>query len=277
MKIKFKFFDIQKLSIFKISLVIIMFILTIKIMYIFFMFLIFLLIINLIISYIYIKFKLNLEIYFLENELHIIKGKLVFKLKYSNIKMINITDNLFSSKNISLNYEPKRTEVSFFNTFHNIQYFSNMTNAIFLPNVVNYEEILDKLSKKININIKNKCIIQVSYSSTIKDYMGNINYIIYIFTVIFMLLSEYSLIWLIIMYIFINLPFLKNKKYFIDINDNILKVESKNNIYFFIDNFEVDGNKLYINVFFPEPDSKILVGNQLFKSECGISRKLTIE
>ncbi|WP_067141253.1 hypothetical protein [Oceanivirga salmonicida] len=260
MKIKFKILDIPKLAIPRYILLFILLIPTITKTYIFVLGLIILFILNLIISYICITYFLKIEVIFLENELHIIKRSrfrkdVVFKLRYSDIKVIKITDNIFGTKNISLNYVLRGINVGFLPVFFYIFFlgFSLSTNLnrglMLLPNVINCGEILEKLSEKTNLDIKSNCKIQVSYKLSINNYVDSLSGVLLFFIVIFILLLGYNLLWLIVIVIFSNLPILKNREYFIDINGYILKVASKNDITFFIDNFEINENKIYIKIY----------------------------
>ncbi|WP_156286558.1 hypothetical protein [Oceanivirga salmonicida] len=288
MKIKFKSFDIQKLSIPKFVLIAIWIMLIIEKVYVlplefgkFF-------IIDFIGMYIYINFFLNIEIKFLENELHIIKisrffKNEVFKLKYRDIKMIKVTDNLFGTKNISLNHAFRGNRITSIFLFFHLCFFKfntffqepqNMgykTKYILLPNIVNHKEILEKLNEKTNIDINSICMTQVSHRLSIKNYIGFLRMIFYFSISVFILSSDYNPIWLIVVYIFISLPILKNKKYFININDDILKVASENDNTFFINNFEFDENKVIIKT------NSFPFLSIFFISECNFSWKLKIE
>ncbi|WP_067141263.1 hypothetical protein [Oceanivirga salmonicida] len=284
MKINFKYFDFPKNYILKACLLLLILLPIIKNnVLVYALLLLFLLVFNTVIAYLVLSFTLDFKIEFLENELHLIKGKRSLKLKYRDIKMVKISNNIFGTKNISLNYRPRETGFIFWVIFSDLINFGYivdviMANAITLPNVINHDEILEKLSEKINIDFKEKCTTKISYKYSIKEYLAQMRLYLY-FTVIMSIIDFINLNLFIVIpiYILFSIRFLKNNNYLANIGNEILKVVSKNEIYFFINNFEIIDNEIDITIYKGIVNSKIPIKNSRFVIDGNIARILKIE
>ncbi|WP_156286014.1 hypothetical protein [Oceanivirga salmonicida] len=291
MKIKFKIIDMQKKSIPKIALLFLLLLPTINYLFIIYILLLLSLIVFQIVAYFIIRFFIKIEIEFLENELHIIKRKKILKIRYRDIRMIKISKNVFGTKNISINFYPIGIGIILWELFGDLISFGRimilMHNSILLPNVVNYDEILNKLSEKTDINFNENCTIKLSYKYSLKHYLASLSLDLYGFYLMAILILHFEMEWLeyvplipiyiIILYILTSLKVFNNNEYFASIGDIILKIESKNEIYIFTDDFEVDKNKLNIKVFYPQIKSKEVVSDIAFRNYEGIPKTFTIE
>lgn len=176
----------------------------------------------------YIRYKTenyNSKIEFYQDFLEVKYKKGIKKIYYSDVGIIIIRKNLLGSREILINYPTIYRSDNIFNNFR-----KDERNNIVLSYVLNYEEILSKLTEKIGFNQLEKNFIRLKYESKLISLL-TIVYMIILFTIFYKIKYNFALLLLLLIKKHYNYTYIENCEGIkISGNDEVIYLKEENYI-----------------------------------------------